>query len=347
MERPLELPAKIFVYEHICGGGLAGEPLPPSLRAEGWAMLQAVVEDLAALRWVEVVSMLDARLDGAALPVPILRAGDRDSARAIFEELAAIADGVLVIAPELGGALAACSRAIVSAGGRHLGPDQESLELAADKLALAEHLGRYGIPAVPAEPCAPGQTWDRPMVVKPRLGCGSLDITLVAPGAPAPEIADAIATPLVPGQAASVLAIIGDGGSVLCAPCAQELSQDGRFRYLGGGAPLAPDLSDRAGRLARRALEALPGLRGFAGVDLVLGRSGEEDRVVEINPRLTTSYVGLRRLALSNLAGSWLDAWCGGEPAPPRWRPGSVSFTPDGEWRRGSKRDAGAGAKHP
>ena len=40
------------------------------------------------------------------------------------------------------------------------------------------------------------------------------------------------------------------------------------------------------------------------GVDLVLGREpdGSEDFVIEINPRLTTSYVGLRAAARSNLA---------------------------------------------
>ena len=43
---------------------------------------------------------------------------------------------------------------------------------------------------------------------------------------------------------------------------------------------------------------------GFVGVDLVLGREpdGSEDFVIEVNPRLTTSYVGLRAAARSNLA---------------------------------------------
>jgi predicted ATP-grasp superfamily ATP-dependent carboligase len=45
------------------------------------------------------------------------------------------------------------------------------------------------------------------------------------------------------------------------------------------------------------------------GVDLVLGRDprGSEDVVIEVNPRLTTSYVGLRAAARSNLAEAmWL-----------------------------------------
>jgi predicted ATP-grasp superfamily ATP-dependent carboligase len=39
-------------------------------------------------------------------------------------------------------------------------------------------------------------------------------------------------------------------------------------------------------------------------VDLVLGAdpNGREDFVIEVNPRLTTSYVGLRAAAQANLA---------------------------------------------
>jgi hypothetical protein len=69
--------------------------------------------------------------------------------------------------------------------------------------------------------------------------------------------------------------------------------------------------------VARRAAEALAaaagGLRGYLGIDLVLADGGP--RVIEINPRLTTSYLGLRRVAGANLAGFILDAALG-RPLP-------------------------------
>ena len=40
------------------------------------------------------------------------------------------------------------------------------------------------------------------------------------------------------------------------------------------------------------------------GVDLILGNHAEEDCVIEINPRLTTSYLLLRQAAQENLAES-------------------------------------------
>ena len=47
-----------------------------------------------------------------------------------------------------------------------------------------------------------------------------------------------------------------------------------------------------------------PAAVGYVGVDLVLGRApdGSEDAVIEINPRLTTSYIGLRSAAVGSLA---------------------------------------------
>jgi predicted ATP-grasp superfamily ATP-dependent carboligase len=83
------------------------------------------------------------------------------------------------------------------------------------------------------------------------------------------------------------------------------LSNDGDFCYLGGATPIPPHLDARARRIALQALDAFPELTGYVGVDLVLGKdaAGREDVVIEINPRLTTSYVGLRRITDVNLAG--------------------------------------------
>ena len=77
------------------------------------------------------------------------------------------------------------------------------------------------------------------------------------------------------------------------------MSDDGRFVYLGGSLPLPHALASRATRLAQQAVAALPDPLGYVGVDLVLGADadGADDYVIEINPRLTTSYIGLRAAA--------------------------------------------------
>src|SRR4029079_326018 len=110
----------------------------------------------------------------------------------------------------------------------------------------------------------------------------------------------------VPGLAASVALLCAPVGRIRLALCKQRISEDGRLRYLGGELPLSAGLAERARTLANRAVAAMPAAIGYVGVDLVLGREpdGSADAVIEINPRLTTSYVGLRTAATMNMAGS-------------------------------------------
>jgi predicted ATP-grasp superfamily ATP-dependent carboligase len=141
-----------------------------------------------------------------------------------------------------------------------------------------------------------------------------------------------IVQPCIPGQAASVACLVGPGRCLPLPTAEQRLSTDGRFHYEGGTLPLPPPLGERAQRLAERAVRAVPGLGGYVGVDLVLGDAadGSGDAVIEVNPRLTTSYVGLRRLALFNLAEALL-AVATGNPRPRfSWRRDTVRFFADG-----------------
>jgi hypothetical protein len=180
-----------------------------------------------------------------------------------------------------------------------------------------------------------------PVVWKPNDGCGSTATFLIRDRF---ELASAKASlaaecggpmilqQFVPGRAASVALLIGAAGIFPLVPCFQHLSDDGRFRYLGGRLPIPPALAERAVRLAMRAVEAVPRLRGYVGVDLVLGDAadGSEDYAIEINPRLTTSYVGLRELADFNIAEALLNVAGGRRPGKLKWKPGPVQFTPSG-----------------
>lgn len=159
-----------------------------------------------------------------------------------------------------------------------------------------------------------------PAVAKPIDGAGSQDVYLLTDRNAAEEIRRKlmisraeVATLRVErfhsGMAASVGVLCGPAGLFSLAPCSQRLSDDGRFRYLGGICPLPPPaLAARATSLGLRAAKSLADPIGYIGIDMVLGDdpTGSGDVVIEINPRLTTSYVGLRAVARSNLAAAML-----------------------------------------
>ena len=73
----------------------------------------------------------------------------------------------------------------------------------------------------------------------------------------------------------------------------------------------------------------LPPTVGYVGMDMILGPEGpESDVVLELNPRLTTSYLGLRQLARANLAAAMLAA-VAGQPVHVSFGHQHVEFSPD------------------
>jgi predicted ATP-grasp superfamily ATP-dependent carboligase len=335
---------RVFVYEYTCGGGMP-EPWPGGgLRTEGWAMLAAVLEDLGRVPGVETVTLLEERCRTTPPGPPPCRIHPRHE-EAAFRDLARSADAALVIAPECDDILTTRCRWLEEVGCRLLGSSSAAVALAGDKLALAHHLGQAGLPTPACQLWTPRLALPDdpyPVVWKPRHGAGSQATFLVST---ADELAgcaprarsegwqgEAIVQPFVPGLAASVAFLTGSGHPIALPPAAQHLSADGRFHYVGGVVPLKSHLADRAARLAQRALATLAGLRGYVGVDLVLGdpADGSRDWVIEINPRLTTSYIGLRALACTNLAQAMLQAATGRPVDALAWRSGPVQFRADG-----------------
>ncbi len=302
-------------------------------------MLSAILSDLAAVHGVAVETMLAE--DHAPIPFAARRIAPSGEER-VFRDLAAHADYTLVIAPEFNDLLYRRCCWVEECGGRLLGPSSEAVRLTGNKLALARHLDARGVPTPRTVPLVEVLTGTArvsfPAVCKPRQGAGSLSTyLLLVPddlhNLPSDEAGtDFIVQPFVSGAPASVAFLFGPGRCLALPPAAQRLSGDGRFRYLGGHVPLPGALAERAQRVARSAVETLPELRGYIGVDVVLGAvaDGSADQVIEVNPRLTTSYSGLRVLARTNLAETMLSITAGENPPELCWHQKTVAWSADG-----------------
>jgi predicted ATP-grasp superfamily ATP-dependent carboligase len=77
-----------------------------------------------------------------------------------------------------------------------------------------------------------------------------------------------------------------------------EVDDAGRFHYRGGETPTDHPRRDECLAVARRTVEVL-GCQGYAGVDLVLA---DRPYVVDVNPRVTTSIVGIAAVMEEEIA---------------------------------------------
>lgn len=343
-------PLTILVYEHVTGGGLVGEELPPSWAIEGAAMRRSIARDFAAVPGVRVVMTLDARLEREEIPGIEVRTIDSQQS-GWFESLAAEADYTILIAPEMDGVLSSLTGIVERVGGRSLGSSVRAVEMVGDKARLAHHFSCRDIPSPPNLMISRSfegfpDGWEGPIVIKPRHGVGSVDTVVVRDGrCPAwvPRDQSFVAQPYFPGRPMSASFLIDiAGGMTLLAIGRQgiEVEADGRICYRGGTVPeKLVECPSAVFSAIASVVEYLPrpSLRGFVGVDFLLDDRGAAS-ILEINPRPTTSHVGLIHLLRpGTLAGAWLAAaeWpLAGTSWPNRLRIApdapAVSFDADG-----------------
>jgi predicted ATP-grasp superfamily ATP-dependent carboligase len=339
---------RVFVYEYLSSGALGDTVAAASLRAEGWAMLAAILEDFGGCHGVEMCTLIDARL-GAAVervcPHITLHFARPGAEEQMFRSLAAEVDFSLVIAPEFDDILAQRCGWVEEVGGHLLGPSASAVRLTGDKRMMYRNWVDRQVPTPyvvdPPDEYSPVAILT-PCVCKPRCGAGSQATFLLRNSDDLIEMlaslqsegrsGETILQAHAPGLPVSAAFLAGAGRLLALPATEQHLSSDGRFRYLGGRLPLEHCLDQRARRLAERAVRAVEGLHGYFGVDLVLGEAidGSADVAIEINPRLTTSYVGLRRLARFNLAEALLAIAAGSPPPSWNWRSEPIVFRADG-----------------
>jgi predicted ATP-grasp superfamily ATP-dependent carboligase len=345
---------RILVHEFASGGGLAGRPVPPALAREGSAMLTALVADLAVLPGHEIVATSDPRYRltvPSSVEIVTLRRSVLLPFPRYLDSLLARVDAAWLIAPETDRCLERLAARVERKGIALLGSGAAAIRVASDKARLAHILSRKNVPYPRTRSLAfnsPEHAWTSrlktsvaavgyPVVAKPRRGAGCESVWLVRNARELQKAVQAFRATIgaerlvvqeyVSGLAASV-SLLADGRRAVALAVNAQCVRAGRpFAYQGGSTPLDHPLARQAASAAERACEAVPGLRGYIGVDVMLSDAGVV--VIEINPRLTTAYLGVRQAVRENVAELALTA-CGGRlPTPPLLRR-SIRFSSDG-----------------
>lgn len=289
---------KVFVFEYVTGGGYASKALPEFLH-DGEVMWQALVDDLSAIDGVDVLTLRDCRLPRPAMDkVEII---DTDASRfgEDYQNCLATSDAVWPVAPEEAGILESLNQGILNAGKRLLGCQPGAVRIAASKHATAQRLSRAGISVAPTFTSPFLMVTKGPVVAKPDEGAGCQDTLYFYNQGAAEEWArdeggaGFVFQPFLSGEPLSLSVLCHESGCLLLSVNRQHIRvEDGQLCFYGVTTNALSDPDGRYADLALHVVSAIPGLWGYVGIDLIDTEDGAV--VLEVNPRVTVSYAGIR-----------------------------------------------------
>ncbi len=237
---------------------------------------------------------------------------------AAVAELSKECDAGIVIAPD---ELLTHLTELVESNTVNLGCSSHCVRICADKLRTTEILSEAGIPV-------PGIIREtataRRCVTKPRYGCASEGVFIRdkppgyhLDGSGSGSESEPITVEYIGGEAISSSVVAGPSGILPLTVNKQfiQVEQSGRIRYTGGLVPYHMDAEREREIFARsKQVVAVLGCEGYVGIDFVLREGDGRAFVVDVNPRPTTSIVGIGRVLNYELGDLLLGAKFGSLP---------------------------------
>lgn len=322
---------QLLIYEHVSGGGFANQKLSPSILSEGYGMLRGLVSDLKAAGH-SVTALLDSRLKTFNPPIEadnIVSISSSNELNENLKKLSEAVDAVYITAPESGQTLQKLVELVETSGGLSLNSQISAIKKASNKMTIYEILKKRRLMVPETVMISLREKVEHirhaikelgfPLVFKPIDGVGCCGLSVVKDEshmvAAVKKIAKEslsehfIAQKLIEGVSVSA-SVISTGQKALSITLNKQTvtlaSPYEKSSYNGGIVPFNHVLEKEALKAAQMAVESINRLRGYVGVDMVLTSNGPV--VMEVNPRLTTSYIGLRKAVNFNPAQVIIDA---------------------------------------
>jgi predicted ATP-grasp superfamily ATP-dependent carboligase len=318
---------RILVFEYITGGGFNKQNLPSALLAEGCLMLQALLDDMRRYaelgHELEVMVMLDERVkalvDTSGMQVVFI--SPEQNAADEFSCLAQHCEAIWPIAPEFDGILQCLCQTVADLNKLLLTSPAQAVAIAGDKWLSYQHLKQHHIATVPTRLFTGVDQYDQQQgecsawVVKPLDGVGCIDSYMLADKqdfmAMQARSGRYIIQPQLVGQTTSLSCLFKQGRAWLLCANQQQFSIINQQYHLAGLVVNHTDDLAAYSVLVDAIAQAFPVLWGYVGIDLI--ETPEQTWVLEINPRLTTSYVGIHEALGLNVVEAVLQL-LNGEP---------------------------------
>lgn len=254
--------------------------------------------------------LLDARcvLDDVSKNIHTIIVQADDDLMALFMQTLQYCDAALPLAPETAHILWTFCTAVEQAGKRLLTSPASAVAKTADKMTTFDILSAHGIATIPSHLLAHRPQWyTQGTVIKARDGVGceqcfvcEQEADFVQLLSRLPNHEHYLIQPFMQGMALSVSALFQNGRAQLLCINRQLLTiQDQQFNLTGCEVNY-PLKSAAFQTLLNDIAAAIPDLWGYVGIDLI--QHAQQLRVVEINPRLTSSYAGIHDALGLNVA---------------------------------------------
>ncbi len=305
---------KILVFEYSTGGGFNKTDLPVALASEGLIMLNALLDCLCQIQDAELMLMLDCRVSDAVNTAGIdtvLIQSHHDTLYE-FEQLAAQCDAVWPVAPEFDGILEMLCQLVESLRKLLLTSPASVVRLTGNKWLTFNELTRHHIATVETRLFKDVSYAAGEWLIKPVGGAGCNNSYLMTSEQDfkllpekLPESGEFIIQPHLQGEKTSLSCLFKEGqGWLLCVNLQKFELVDKQYQLKEITVNYTSDLQ-KYDSLVKEIARAFPALWGYAGIDLIETADGIV--VLEINPRLTTSFAGIQAARGINVAQCVLD----------------------------------------
>ena len=277
-------------------------------------MRDALLRDFSQLDEVEIITTCDTRVDLPAVVQQVIVLDHKSNPMPVWQSLLQSCDAALIVAPETAGVLTELTQLIEASPAKNLGCSSQAVELTSSKFASYQALKNANILTIPTyianevmlSNLSLKGFFQHGYIIKPNDGAGCEDTLYFADieGLQVwldlnPEKQNYIVQPYQTGTPASISMLCKDGKAWVLGCNQQKIAMttidaNQQSIHYNGSVVNGLSLLYRATfeKLADSIAHALPGLNGYVGVDVII--DGAAIYVVEINPRITTSYIGLR-----------------------------------------------------
>jgi predicted ATP-grasp superfamily ATP-dependent carboligase len=215
-------------------------------------------------------------------------------------------DAAWIIAPEFDGVLERFCRAVEDANKILLTSPAKAVALTANKFTTFQILHAAQIPTVPTEIFNPAFHYDptKEWIIKPIDGVGAENTFLLTSQhdwSALPSLKkNYLIQPHLHGEKTSLSCLFKNGEARLLCVNLQVFEIENQQYVLKNIEVNFKQDDGRYQKLASQIAQAFPDLFGYVGIDLIENKAA--CFVLEINPRLTTSFVGIEKALGLNVA---------------------------------------------